>query len=52
MLILFYSVNHSHEKLYRLHSGSRHLSTNLVKDFHLFKIAESVFNFYLKLHNF
>lgn len=24
----------------------------LIKDFYLFKIAESIFSFYLKLHNF
>ena len=29
-----------------------HLSTILVKHFHLFKITESVFSFCLKLHNF
>ena len=40
------------EKLYGLHGGPRHLSTIPIKDSHLFKIAESVFNFYLKLHNF
>ena len=40
------------EKLYSPHGGPRHLSTIPVKDFHLFKIAESVFSFYLKLHNF
>ena len=28
--------------------GSRHLSTIPLKNFHLFKIAESVINFYLK----
>ena len=40
------------EKLYSPHGESCHLSTISVKDFHLFKIAESVFSFYLKLHNF
>ena len=40
------------EKLYSPHGGPRHLSTILVKDSHIFKIAESVFSFYLKLHNF
>ena len=39
------------EKLYGPYGGSRHLSIS-VKNFHLFKIAESVFSFYLKLHNF
>ena len=34
------------EKLYRIYSGPHHLSTIPVKDSHLFKIAESVFNFY------
>ena len=40
------------EKLYSPHGGPRHLSTILVKDSHIFKIAESVFSFYLKLYNF
>ena len=40
------------EKLYRLHGGSRHLSSILVKDSYIFKIVVSVFSFYLKLHNF
>ena len=31
--------------------GSRHLSIIPVKNFHLFKIVESVFSFYLKFHN-
>ena len=39
------------EKLYSPHGGPRHLSTIPVKGSHLFKIAESVFSFYLKLHN-
>ena len=41
-----------HEILYGIHGGPRHLSTILVKNSHLFKIAKSVFSFYLKLHNF
>ena len=40
------------EKLYSLHGELLHLFTIPVKDFHLFKIVESVFDFYLKLHNF
>ena len=40
------------EKLYSAHGGSRHLSTIPLKDSHLFKIAELVFSFYLKLYNF
>ena len=40
------------EKLYRTYSGPHHLSTIPVKDSHLFKIAESVFSFYLKFYNF
>ena len=40
------------KKLYRPHGRPRHLFTIQVKDFHLFKIAELVFSFYLKLHNF
>ena len=40
------------EKLYRLHGELHHLSTIPVKDSNLFKIVESVFSFYLKLHNF
>ena len=39
------------EKLYSPYGGPRHLSTIPVKGSHLFKIAESVFSFYLKLHN-
>ena len=39
------------EKLYGHHAGPRHLFNILVKNFHLFKIIESVFSFYLKLHN-
>ena len=40
------------EKLYHLYSRLLHLFTIPVEDFHLFKIVESVFDFYLKLHNF
>ena len=40
------------EKLYRPHGRPRHLYTIPVKDSNLFKIAELVFSFYLKLHNF
>ena len=40
------------EKLSSLHGRSRYLSTITLKDSHLFKIIESVFSFYLKLHNF
>ena len=40
------------EKLYSPHGGPHHLFTILVKDSHIFKITESVFSFYLKLHNF
>ena len=39
-------------KLYNSHGESCHLSIIPVKDSHLFKIVESVFSFYLKLHNF
>ena len=42
----------SKRKLYSPHGRPCHLFTVLIKDSHLFKIAESVFNFYLKLHNF
>ena len=42
----------SKAKLYNPHGESCHLSTIPVKDSHLFKIVESVFSFYLKLHNF
>ena len=42
----------TYEKLYSPYGGPRHLSTIPVKDSHIFKIAESVFSFYLKLHNF
>ena len=48
----FVSMSLTLEKLYSLHGGLLHLSTIPVKDFHLFKIVESVFDFYLKLHNF
>ena len=41
-----------YEKLYGPHSGPCHLSAIPVKDAHLFKINESIFNFYLKLHTF
>ena len=47
---LYSKVNNM--KLYSPHDGSRHLSTIPVKDSHSFKIVESVFSFYLKLHNF
>ena len=40
------------KKLYSPLGGSRHLFTILVKDFHLFKIAESEFSFYLKPYKF
>jgi len=40
------------EKLHGPHGGPRHLSLILVKDSYLFKITESVFSVYLKLHNF
>ena len=40
------------EKLYNPHGEPHHLSTISVKDYHLFKIVESIFSFYLKLHNF
>ena len=43
---------HAQEKLYSLYDGPRHLSMIPIKDSHLFKIIESVFSFYLKLHNF
>ena len=42
---------HLIKKLYHSYGGLRYLSTILLKDFHLFKIAESVisfcFNFFL-----
>ena len=41
-----------YEKLYRSHGVLRHLSTILIKDSRLFKIAESIFSLYIKLHNF
>ena len=41
-----------YEKLYRSHGVLRHLSTILIKDFRLFKIAESVFSLHIKLYNF
>ena len=41
-----------YEKLYHSHGVLRHLSTILIKDFRLFKIAESVFSLHIKLHNF
>ena len=41
-----------YEKLYGPHGGPRYLSTILVKYSHLIKIVESVFSFYLTLHNF
>ena len=50
--ILYICSAPKEEKLYNSHGGLRHLSTIPVKDSHLFKIAESVFSFYLKLHNF
>ena len=40
------------EKLYSSYSRPHHLFTIPVKDSYLFKIVESVFNFYLKLYNF
>ena len=39
---------HKFEKLYSPHGGPRHLSTIPLKNFHLFKIADSVINFYFK----
>ena len=33
-----------YKKLYSPHSRSRHLSTIPLKDYHLFKIAESAYN--------
>ena len=36
-------------KIIEFSGGSRHLSTIPLKNFHLFKIAESVINFYLKI---
>ena len=50
--ILYICSAPNDEKLYNFHGGLRHLSIILVKDFHLFKISELVFSFYLKLHNF
>ena len=45
-------VPQNNEKLYSPHGGQVMRSTIPVKDFHLFKISESVFSSYLKLHNF
>ena len=45
-------VYQNNEKLYSSHGRQVMWSTILVKHFHLFKIFESVFSFYLKLHNF
>ena len=45
-------INLVGEKLYSSHDGPRDLSIISIKNFHLSKVAESVFNFYLKLHNF
>ena len=43
---------HSGGKLYSPHGGQVMWFTISVKESNLFKIAESVFSFYLKLHNF
>ena len=43
---------HQWEKLYGSHGEPRHLCIIPLKNFHLFKITESVFKFYLKLYNF
>jgi len=40
------------EKLNSPHGGPCYLSIVPIKDSQLFKIIESVFSFYLKLHNF
>ena len=47
-----YSHIHSGEKLYSPHGGQVMRFTISVKESNLFKIAKSVFSFYLKLHNF
>ena len=45
-------INPVGEKLYRSHGRPCHLSTIPIKNFYISKVAESVFNFYLKLYNF
>ena len=42
----------NYDKLYGPHGGPWHLSTIPIKDSYIFKIAESVFSFYLKFYNF
>ena len=47
-----YSHIHSGEKLYSPYGRQVMRFTISVKESNLFKIAKSVFSFYLKLHNF